>query len=942
MRQFQFSYSDTESFKKKLSEIKASTDGNSHGFITFYLNWTKESADEVPQVASLIEQAFPDAIYYGCETFGNIQEGALKYGISVTCFLAEEKSSKAELVWVEEGTGLETLEDLWAYCRQKSGLKAVEMLPTIPYLDKLHINNNVPDLSDDVKIFGGANFSLDLVANQPAIIASGHKMSKMGLVTMLYFGEKLDFSCTYVLGWKGLGNYMKVTESKGKTIYTISGMPAFAVYEKYLNLKFDDSDTLVFPIIIEENGIEFISTPFAVQPDKSMIMLNDVPEGSHVRIAFGDKNIILSSLYDKAKEIAALKPQAIKAFSCGGRKLFWGDAEISKETLILQQMAGVSGFYTGGEILKFGNKIRVLNQTLALVSIKEQEAENVVAPVPPKEALDNSLVARLAYFVEKVSQEQAEAVETISGLASEYYSLYYVHLSDSLFKVFSIDGIKLSDTREILDNRINVFNLLHKYAELSVHPEDKQAFLDITEETLKQRLANTKRFSIRFRRDYGTHYLWTEMDIVKCEDKDTPANSIIIGFAERDKEIRREQEQSNELKAAYEAAEVANQSKSKFLFSMSHDIRTPMNAISGFTSMAKKNVENTEKVTDYLNKIDLAGQQLITLINQVLEMSRIESGKVEREEKPVDISTSTSSLFTVLGEQAKAKGLKFKHSLNNIIHNNVYADMAIMAQITLNITGNSIKYTPAGGLIDISITENPQVRPGYANFTFTVSDNGIGMSEEFQKVMFEPFSREKSTTVSKIQGTGLGMSIVKSLIDMLGGKIEVTSKLDEGTRFDVTIDLKIDDKKQAVGEQKQHNTEDGTVFSGRRVLLVEDNELNREIARFLLEEKGFIVEEAEDGDVSVSMVKASVQRGEPHFYDLILMDVQMPRMDGYTATMKIRELLVPEGCHIPIIALSANAFEEDKSKSSQAGMDDHIAKPIDTEQLWSVLSQFIK
>lgn len=956
MRQFQIRYKNPADFNKKLASIKASCKEAQHGDILFYLSWSKDIKSELDFAISRIRSNFPDAIYYGNEASGNISDGRLSYGISVTCYAFEDESSQVELAWVEEGSALSSLQDLWNYCKTCEGLRAVELIPSISYLETLNIEGNVPDLDPDILIFGGASVNYDNHSFEADIIASGHERTKQGLAAILYFGDRVQFSSTYILGWKGLGNPMRITDCHGKTITQIDNQPAYSIYEKYLNLSVDDNDTLVFPLLVEENGIEFIRTPKIILPDKSMQMFADIPLGSLVRIAYGDKNTILNTLHVKAEEIAQFRPEAIKAFSCAARRLFWGDSEVSRETRILNEVAPVCGFYTGGEILRFGGHLKVMNQTLSIIAIREQDSERTKVLKPLHDNTpDKSLVSRLAYFVEKVSEEQKvahkqimkqqelmqEDMETILGMASEYLSLYYVHLSDQIFKVYSLDGVRLSDTKELLTHTTDIFELLHKFAMSSVHPDDRHLFLELNIDTVRPRLANTKRFTVRFRRDYGQGYQWSEMDVIKYEEKDQPANSIIIGFAERDKEIRQEMEQSQMMQKAYEAAEEANKSKTRFLFNMSHDIRTPMNAITGFTSMAKKNIEDSEKVTDYINKIEISSQQLLMLINQVLEMSRIESGKVELEEKPVDIRDNYRSLVTVLSEQAKTHGLEFHHSFTNVRHFHVLADPARMSQITLNLTGNAIKYTPQGGRIDYDFSEIPCPREGYARFSFTVSDTGIGMSEEFQKEIFEPFSRENSTTVSHIQGTGLGMSIVKSLVDLAGGTINVQSEIGKGSRFEVTIDFKISEAEAQATDASVQKPSNGN-FQGHRVLLVEDNMLNREIARFLLEEQGLEVDEAEDGDVAVDIMKKHAAKGDYMHYDFILMDVQMPRMNGYEATARIREILAPAGTHVPIIALSANAFEEDRKKSCEVGMDAHIAKPVDIGELWSTLSQFVK
>ncbi|MBO2517755.1 MAG: hypothetical protein CW338_10905, partial [Clostridiales bacterium] len=394
-----------------------------------------------------------------------------------------------------------------------------------------------------------------------------------------------------------------------------------------------------------------------------------------------------------------------------------------------------------------------------------------------------------------------------------------------------------------------------------------------------------------------------------------------------------------ELEDARVAADAANQAKTNFLFNMSHDIRTPMNAIRGFTIMAKKNAGDESKVLEYLEKIDISGDQLLKLINQVLEMARIESGKITFDEKPVNVREEFNSMVTVLSEQARENGLNFTYTLGNVEHNHLLADEARISSITLNISGNAMKYTPEGGSIDFSLKEIESRKPGYATYVYTVSDTGIGMSREFLKELYEPFAREKNSTVSRIQGTGLGLSIVKNLIDLMGGNIEVQSEPGKGTRFEITLDFRIDD---AAGQTGDESTGIGLIsFEGRRVLLAEDNEMNREIARDILEEQGIIVEDAEDGDVAVSMVQAATDRGDWHYYDFILMDVQMPRMNGYEATKAIRAISVPDGVHIPIIAMTANAFEEDRRNALAAGMDEHLAKPIDVQKMFRTIARFL-
>ncbi len=382
-------------------------------------------------------------------------------------------------------------------------------------------------------------------------------------------------------------------------------------------------------------------------------------------------------------------------------------------------------------------------------------------------------------------------------------------------------------------------------------------------------------------------------------------------------------------------ADAASRAKTTFLFNMSHDLRTPMNAIMGFTSMAKKEIADADKTNGLLEKIEMAGHQLLVLINQSLEMARLDSGNMEFDRKQINLQKQFDSFVAVLSEQALSQGVSFRHNIGDMVHYNVWADDARMGQIVLHIAGNAIKFTQKGGQIDFTLRETESRKAGYATYVFSVADNGIGMSEDFQKVLFEPFTREKNSTESRIHGAGLGMSIVKRVLDLVGGGIEVKSQPGKGTRFDITIDLKIDDSAHG------GSTGSKARYDGKRILLVDDNKMNREIARYILEDKGIAVEEAIDGNYAVSMVGSTFSKGDYRHYDLIVMDIQMPTMNGYDATRAIRRICESAQIHIPIVALSANSFEDDRRKSREAGMDDHLAKPIDPDVLNEALARFL-
>ena len=392
-----------------------------------------------------------------------------------------------------------------------------------------------------------------------------------------------------------------------------------------------------------------------------------------------------------------------------------------------------------------------------------------------------------------------------------------------------------------------------------------------------------------------------------------------------------------------EAAQAANKSKTSFLFNMSHDIRTPMNAIIGFANLAQNAKCSTEQMHSYLSKILVASQHLLSLINDILEMSRIESGKITLEPAPTSWNEMLQELQTIMQEQIESKKQSFTISIAPLTHDYVMIDKLRMEQVLVNLVSNASKYTPERGSIRVELAQYPADKPNHALYKISVIDNGMGMSEDFVKKIFSPFERANNSTVSKIQGTGLGMSITKSIVDLANGTIDVNSKLGEGTEIIVAVTLclctdaetaarnaKQPDKQQAQAEQPD--------FKGKRLLVVEDNKLNREITVTILEQTGIITEQAEDGSVAVKMV----QEAAPGYYDLILMDIQMPIMDGYEATKQIRALPDKRLAQLPIIAVSANAFEEDKKASLAAGMDGHIAKPINVPDLFALMQKLIK
>lgn len=392
------------------------------------------------------------------------------------------------------------------------------------------------------------------------------------------------------------------------------------------------------------------------------------------------------------------------------------------------------------------------------------------------------------------------------------------------------------------------------------------------------------------------------------------------------------------LKDALKRAEEGSRAKSSFLFNMSHDIRTPMNAILGFTEIARRNVNDTARLTDCLEKINISGKHLLQLINDVLDMTKIENGKATLSEECCNLEECIERARDVLQIEIDQKRLTLQTDTSTVENKWVYCDSLRFNQVLFNLLSNAVKFTRPGGHILVALHQKPCAIQEYAAYEMRVKDDGIGMSPEFLPHVFEPFERERTSTISQTQGAGLGMSIAKNLVGLMGGAIQVTSEPGKGTEFVAQFTFKL--REQTQRPEQPPSTEDAfpNDFSGKRLLLVEDNELNMEIAQELLAEAGFAVETAANGQIAVEMV----QNAAAGYYDAILMDIQMPVMDGYQASRKIRCLENKDLAEIPIIALTANAFDEDKKEALVSGMNAHIAKPLDATVLYQTLADVLK
>ena len=570
---------------------------------------------------------------------------------------------------------------------------------------------------------------------------------------------------------------------------------AYPVFlQEYLGSLAGLQETFVFPLIVYENGTEYLRIPSKINDDGTMEMYVNIPKDTPVRISYGDRNAVLAQIHQKALNIANFRPETIKAFSCASRRTFWSNEDVGKETKILDQIAPLAGYYSRGVFVRIDNKIRICNETLSVISIREFNGKDIVPVVVASEEADRSMVSRLAFFTRKVTQEQQEALEL---------------------------------------------------------------------------------------------------------------------------------------------AEEANKAKTRFLFNMSHDIRTPMNAIIGFTNIATKEInDDPPKALEAIKKVQNSSEILLSIINDILDMSRIESGKAKVKYEEANISSILEKIEPIMTNMATPKNINVTYKNINLHNDIVLIDVAFVQRILVNIISNAIKYTNDGGKVDVSLEELKSDKENVHIYKYVVADTGIGMSEEFQKHMFEEFSREENSTISGIQGTGLGLPLALKLSQLLGGKITCVSKQGVGSTFTISFPFTLVEKESII-DHNEAIKEKSIDFKGKKVLIVEDNVLNREIALDIIEEAEMVGETAENGKVAVDLLR---EKG-PNYYDIILMDIQMPVMNGYEATKAIREMYPDE--NIIIIAVSANAFAEDKLASINAGMNDHVAKPINIQELKTVMLKFI-
>ncbi len=658
-------------------------------------------------------------------------------------------------------------------------------------------------------------------------------------------------------------------------------------------------------------------------------------------------------------------------------------------------------------------------------------------------------------------------MELVQALSLDFNLVCFVDLKTGLATPVRAVG---PGANNIFDGTIPLRESMEAYIEEKVYEEDRTMLREaVSLDNLEKQLSAGKIFSINYRKFENNEIVYFQMKAVSVSTEDGGLG-IVLGFRSVDAEMRREMEQNTLLETALSQANRASKAKSIFLSNMSHDIRTPMNAIVGFTNLAIMHIDRKEQVAEYLKKIQTSGNHLLSLINDILDMSRIESGKIHLDEKLCSLPEILYGLRNILQADIHAKQLELHIDTVDVVDENIYCDKLRLNQVLLNLLSNAIKYTGAGGNVSIRITEKAGAPAGYANYEFSIRDNGIGMSPEFVEHIFEPFERERNSTISKIQGTGLGMAITKNIVDMMNGTIGVTSEQDVGSEFTVSFTFRLHSEKQEVcvipefknckalvvdddfntcdsvsymlgqlglqaewtlsgkeavlrshqavmrktdyavyivdwllpdmngvevtrrirketgdnvpviiltaydwsdieaeareagvtafcgkplflselsaclqsvlrpeAENSDHKQEETALHHTGKLLLAEDIEMNQEIAVAILENAGFQVDVAENGQIAVDMLENS----QPGYYQAVLMDIQMPVMDGYEATKAIRNLKNDRLSSIPIIAMTANAFIEDQKAAIMSGMDGHIAKPIDIEALFKTLDSLL-
>ena len=526
----------------------------------------------------------------------------------------------------------------------------------------------------------------------------------------------------------------------------------------------------------------------------------------------------------------------------------------------------------------------------------------------------------------QIDQEYLRRLEVIEGLSINYESILYADLD-----IDQVMPYRLSvRTQPMFKTRffLRVYSeYASEYAQRWVHPDDRERVAQMTSiDHIRETLAQNSSYYLNYRVRMGEEIQYLQLRIVAVGEGEKRCSQIVLGFRSVDEEIRREMEQKQILAQALTNANLAVTAKNTFLSNMSHDMRTPLNAILGFAQLAKRSMDDPEEVLGYLDRIEASGKQLFELISKVLELANMESEQSCALEVECVLRGIAQEVYDYLQPQAQEKNLDFTMQIGRLRHETIFSDPEKLRQLLTYLVNNAITYTPSGGRVTITIEEGGGTSGQYVPYCIRVQDTGIGIGEEFLEQIFEPFAREKNTTLSGVHGMGLGLAIVKNIVDMMGGDIDVQSRPGEGSTFTVKLNFRVREEEVSPALEAQAGT---PPVRGKNILVVEDNEINLEIEKELLQMKGFSVDTAEDGSIALEKMR----RAAPGQYDAILMDLQMPVMDGWQATVEIRKLENPLIANIPIIAVSANSLKEDVRRSMESGMNAHLPKPIDIEQI---------
>lgn len=537
--------------------------------------------------------------------------------------------------------------------------------------------------------------------------------------------------------------------------------------------------------------------------------------------------------------------------------------------------------------------------------------------------------------IKTLKEAEHDRVRLINSLSDMYYAVFELNLeSEQCVKV------KIKDE---YDSDFDIINNFFEYADCFIKenvPEDEQKdLLELLDKKnfIKALIEHEGVLEIEYQCNYNGKKIWSRVGYILSEIKDDKPYMVTVTMRNVS-DIKTKQEAHNQaLKDAYEMARNANNAKTDFLSSMSHDIRTPMNAIMGMTVIAKNNKDNAEKLDDCLDKIASSSNHLLDLINDVLDMSKIESGKVTLNEEPLDLDDIIDDVLNIILPAARDKHIAVELK-KEMPHAFVLGDVLRINQVFLNILSNAVKFTPENGKIDILIKEIEPEYKNYYSYEFRFTDNGIGMSDEFISKIFTPFARSEESVIKNVEGTGLGMSIVKNIVDMMNGEIYVKSKLNIGSEFTVVLHLKPQSDMKSKTVKKDSVDNKNYDFKGKKILIVEDNKLNMDIAFEIIGYTGASIEKAENGKEAYEKY---IMKKE-NYYDLIIMDIRMPIMNGYEATEKIRNAGRPDSKTVPIIAMTADAFSDDIRKAKEAGMNAHITKPFDINKLMSAMNEILK